>query len=476
MQIAQSLAGFTLGAADTLRRAMSSKQKSVFEQQRARFLSGAESRGFSRQAASAVFDLIEKFAGYGFNKAHAASYALLAYHTAWAKRYHPAAFYAANMTVEQHDTDVLKLLFDDARRHAVTFLPPSLMHSGSSFLAIGAKQVRYGLGAIRGTGDIAVSEILRARSEAPFKDFVDFLQRVDRQKINKRVCEVLIKSGACDDFGQERHSSLANLEPNMRQAELQQSLGLQNSFFALDEGVIAMPQQQAGAPWSTLQRLKFEAEALGFPLSGHWFDAYAAEIRRFAPTELAQLQPDSHATLLAAGIVQNHRRFLAAGGKPRIIFNLSDPSGQYECVLQNERSLSFDSLIQENQPLVILGTLSPDRSGGEPSFRSIQQAWNLPAARCNFAQCALMRVSPKPPPSDFFEKLRQALQVARKSAPYGSATVALRVLVQAAPGVFGELALGDDANFWPSDNTLAALRALPGCAELSLLYRDSAAA
>src|SRR5207237_3891192 len=196
MQIAQVIGGYTLGAADLLRRAMGKKKPDEMALQRDVFIAGAEKDGLARSKASQLFDLMEKFAGYGFNKSHAAAYALLAYQTAYMKAHHRAAFLAANLSAVMDDTEKVRQFYDDAIANGLTLLPPDINASDYRFVPVDAQRIRYGLGAVRGTGEAAIQAMVQARREAPFTDLFDFCRRVDKRMVNRRVVEALVRAGA----------------------------------------------------------------------------------------------------------------------------------------------------------------------------------------------------------------------------------------------------------------------------------------
>src|SRR5205807_2254190 len=209
MQIAQVIGGYTLGGADLLRRAMGKKKPEEMAQQRDIFVAGAEKNGLSRSKATQLFDLMEKFAGYGFNKSHAAAYALLAYQTAYMKAHHRSAFLAANLSAVMNDTDKVRQFYEDALANAVAILPPDINASDYRFTPVDGQRIRYGLGAVRGTGEAAINSIVQARREAPFTDLFDFCRRVDKRMVNRRVVEALVRAGAFDALDVHRSRLLA---------------------------------------------------------------------------------------------------------------------------------------------------------------------------------------------------------------------------------------------------------------------------
>ncbi|MGZ5131644.1 MAG: DNA polymerase III subunit alpha, partial [Caldimonas sp.] len=314
MEAAQVMGGYSLGGADLLRRAMGKKKLDEMAKHRAIFREGAAKKEIPAAVADEVFSLMLKFAGYGFNKSHAAAYSLLAYHTAWIKVHFPAEFFAANMTVELDNSDKLKALLVDARTFGVTIAAPDINSGTYRFEPVSERAVRYGLGAVKGTGQGAIEAIVAAREAGgPFTSLFDFCARVDRGRINRRVVEALIKAGAFDALHGERSSLLASVGLALDWADTQAAHADQGGLF--DFGADAgdthgasthEPALVAAAPWSIKERLTLEKSALGFYLSGHLFDQSAAEVRRFAKLRLADVL-DSREPLLLAGIVSDLR-------------------------------------------------------------------------------------------------------------------------------------------------------------------------
>ncbi len=252
MQAAQVLGGYSLGGADLLRRAMGKKKAEEMARHREIFRSGAAEKGIGPAVADEVFDLMEKFAGYGFNKSHAAAYSLLAYHTAWIKVHCTAEFFAANLTVESDDTDKLRVLWNDARGFGVELLAPDVNQGVHRFEPVDDKTIRYGLGAIKGTGAGAIQAIVAARSEGgPFTSLFDFCARVDRQRINKRVVEALIKAGAFDALHPDRARTLASVGLAFEWADTQAANADQGGLFDFGPTMRqAMPRRRSSRRWS----------------------------------------------------------------------------------------------------------------------------------------------------------------------------------------------------------------------------------
>src|SRR3954467_2000082 len=287
MQIAQVIGGYTLGGADLLRRAMGKKKPEEMAQQRDIFVAGAEKNGLSRSKATQLFDLMEKFAGYGFNKSHAAAYALLAYQTAYMKAHHRSAFLAANLSAVMDDTDKVRQFYEDGLANRLTILPPDINVSGYRFVPLDAGRIRYGLGAVRGTGEAAIQAMVQARSDAPFADLFDFCRRVDKRHLNRRVVEALVRAGAFDALDGERARLLASVGRALEAAEQAERAAAQSSLFAEAEAPRGGRDAYVDAePWDARRKLLEEKAALGFSISGHLFSIYERELAGFARSPL----------------------------------------------------------------------------------------------------------------------------------------------------------------------------------------------
>ncbi|MBK4733667.1 DNA polymerase III subunit alpha [Noviherbaspirillum pedocola] len=374
MQMAQVIGGYSLGGADLLRRAMGKKKAEEMAKHRELFREGAAKNGLSTEKADEIFDLMEKFAGYGFNKSHAAAYALLSYYTAYLKAHHPAAFMAANLSLAMDDTDKIKILVEDAIDVCgLTLLPPDINQSVYRFMPVGeapsvtkkkVTQIRYGLGAVKGSGQSAIEAIITARREGgPFKDLFDFCKRVDKKQINRRTIESLIRAGAFDGFNVDRGILLASVGYALECAEQAEASANQVSLFGdEDSGMIAPPEYVKAQPWSDKQKLTEEKVALGFYLSGHLFDAYAEEARKFARTRLSDLAPSREPRLIA-GVISGLRAQMTQRGK-MLIVTLDDGSAAVEVTVYNEVFDANRELFKEDEFLAVQGKVSEDRFSG----------------------------------------------------------------------------------------------------------------
>ncbi|MBW8829581.1 MAG: DNA polymerase III subunit alpha [Burkholderiales bacterium] len=454
MQVAQRLGGYSLGGADLLRRAMGKKKVEEMAEHRAIFAAGAANNNINESKANEIFDLMEKFAGYGFNKSHAAAYALLAYHTAWLKVKYLAEFTAANMSVALDDTDKLKIFHDDAVALGITFEPPNVNTGGYRFEPVNDKVVRYGLGAIKGTGQSAIEAIIQARNEGgPFKSLFDFCTRVDRARINKRTVEALIKAGAFDWLGLERALLVASIALAFDYAGTQHANADQGGLFDFGDSHAASTQEPElvpADPWSIKERLTFEKAALGFYLSGHLFDQSADEVRLFAKRRNADII-DSREPQLLAGIISDLR--VINGQRGRVaIFKLDDKTEALEAVANEEVLNANKELLKDDELVIIQGKVQPDRFSGGVRL-NVQQIWDLTAARCRFGKYLRVEVNGSIPP--VADVLRD-FPTRKTMTEQGVSTQGLTVrLVVERGSARGELDLGDEGKFFPSDAAIA---------------------
>ena len=382
MQIAQVVAGYSLGGADLLRRAMGKKKPEEMVKQREIFNEGALKNGLTLQQSNDLFDLLEKFAGYGFNKSHAAAYALVAYHTAYLKAHYPAAFLAATMSADMNNTDNVHTFFDDCGANQVEVLPPDINSSVYQFKPLDAQHVLYGLGAIKGTGLAAIEVMLASRQQqGPFKDLFDFCQRLDLRKVNRRVIESLIRAGAFDKLDGNRAALLAGLDTAISAAEQSAAHAGQDCLFG---GVVESNQRLPDIPaWSPEQALQEEKTALGFYLSGHPFLSYKAQLGPFIKGNLSELAVQEQPKLLA-GVVMGVRVRMTQRGKMAIV-TLDDAVGRVDVVVGAELLNQHAAWIKEDQLLIVEGRISNDEFSGGIRV-SARKLYDLAAVRNRFAQ------------------------------------------------------------------------------------------
>lgn len=381
MQIAQVVAGFSLGAADLLRRAMGKKKPEEMVKQREIFNEGALKNDLSLQQSNDLFDLLEKFAGYGFNKSHAAAYALVAYQTAYLKVHYPAAFLAATMSADMNNTDSVRIFFDDCAPNEVEVLPPDVNQSAYRFKPLSKDQILYGLGAVKGTGAAAIDLMIAAREEGgPFKDLFDFCSRLDLRKVNRRVIESLVRAGAFDQLEPNRAALMVGVSAAIGAAEhANNHLGQDNLF---GEETSVQHQLPAIEAWRPEAQLKEEKAALGFYLSGHPYTESKAEIAQFVHGTLADIAPQKQPKRIA-GVVMGVRIRMTQRGKIAIV-TLDDAVARVDVVVGGDLLAEHAHLIKEDQVLVIEGRISHDDFSGGNRV-SANKLFNLPMARSTYA-------------------------------------------------------------------------------------------
>jgi DNA polymerase III subunit alpha len=362
MQIAQVLAGYTLGAADILRRAMGKKKPEEMAKQREIFCQGAIERGVNADLANQIFDLMEKFAGYGFNKSHSASYALIAYQTAWLKAHYPAAFMAAVLSSDMDRTEKIIILLDECKAMKVHVSPPDINKSAYFFNVINDHHLMYGLGAIKGVGEAAIENIITARKEkGPFEDLFDFCYRVDLRKVNRRVIEALIKSGCFDFSSIHRAKLMASINNALQQAEQHlRNLTYGQHDLLAEHSDTTQPNYIESAPFSDEIQLRGEKETLGFYLTGHPLNRFLKELANFTTCRITELHPSMHSHARVAGIITNIRTRQTKRGDRIAIFTLDDGTSQIEVVCFAECFQKYRPLLIEDQLIIAEGEVSLD--------------------------------------------------------------------------------------------------------------------
>ncbi len=392
MTIAQVIGGYTLGGADLLRRAMGKKKPEEMAQQREIFTKGAAGRGLEEKKAAVLFDQMEKFAGYGFNKSHSAAYALVAYQTAYLKAHYASAFCAANLSAVMNDTDKVQVIFDDAKKGGLQVLPPDVNTGTYRFAPLDAKRVRYGLGAVKGTGEQAIDNVVAAREAGgPFRDLGDFCRRVDRRVVNRRAMEALIKAGAFDSLEPNRASVLASLGAAIELAEKGEQFASQTSLFGGAEETAAEAVEMTRVPpWPERERLLAEKQSLGFYLSGHPFTAWQAEIRRVARTPLANLQPAMEPQM-AAGVIYGVQMRNSRRGRMAVL-TLDDASARIEVVVFGELFHEKRAVIQEDQVVVVQGRVQQDDFSGGIRFTA-DKLMDLAEVRSQYARAIRLSIN-----------------------------------------------------------------------------------
>jgi len=419
MQMAQLVGGYSLGGADLLRRAMGKKNVEEMGKQREFFVAGALKGGTSKEQAGHLFDLMEKFAGYGFNKSHAAAYALVAYQTAYLKAHHPAAFMAATLSGDLDNTEKVRIFYADTLQQNLRVLPPDVNSSGYVFSPVDEQTIAYGLGAIKGTGEAAIACIVKARESGPFKDLFDFCRRVDKRIVNRRTVEALIKAGAFDSLNDHRASLMASVDAALASADQQARAVNQNSLFGHEEADEALIVKYADvARWRLREQLAHEKASLGIYLGGHPYQEYADELANFIKVKLADLTPQflgqsngssgssgqgagqgsgngsgygsrRGVPMVLAGIVAGLRIQQTRRGRMAIV-TLDDGGGQVELTVFNEIYEANRPWIKEDELLVVRGTARLDEYSGNVRV-SGEELFDIASARSHFAQQLALR-------------------------------------------------------------------------------------
>ena len=462
MQAAQVLSGYTLGDADLLRRAMGKKIRSEMLAQRDRFVSGAVARGVERGQAEAIFELLERFADYGFNKSHAAAYALVAYQTAYMKANHPVEFLAASMTLAMGNTDKLAEFRAEAERLAIKVEPPSVNRSGVEFEVEG-KTIHYALAALRGVGRQAVESIVAARGSRPFADLADFARRINPRAVNKRVLESLVAAGACDAIETNRASAFAAVDTVVsaaQRAHEDAAIG-QTELFG---GAAAAPPIVLPAieNWLPAERLQREYEAVGFFLSGHPLDDYAAALKRLRVQSWSEftraVKAGAGAGRVAGTVVARTERRTKTGNKMGII-GLSDPSGQYEAVLFAEGLAQYRDLLEPGTAVLLF--LTAEVQGDEVRAR-IQSVEPLDQAAAKMQKGLRVFLRDEAP----LESLAKRLEpIARGGAEHGDGEVSMVLML----GDGNEVEVKLPGRFKVSPQIAGAIKAVTGVVTVEAL-------
>jgi DNA polymerase-3 subunit alpha len=431
MLISQIIGGYSLGGADLLRRAMGKKKPEEMAKHRELFQQGAREKGYDPNLAIKLFDLMEKFAGYGFNKSHSAAYALIAYQTAWLKAHHPAEFLAATLSSDMDDTDKVQTFWRDALDNGVHVLPPDINASGYRFepvpdehskKGLPPRTIGYGLGAIKGTGQAAVENIIRVRNQdGIFKNLFDFCRRVDKHLVNRRTIEALIKAGAFDSIEPNRAAMLASVTNAMEAAEQAARSANQVSLFG-DDGAAEVGAELAEVPpWKLHIRLTEEKSALGYYFSGHLFDAWRDEVRRMVPTPLAHLEPQRDLQWMC-GVLASVRTMMTRRGK-MVFAVLDDGSAQMEISVFSELYDKHRSRLREDQLIIVQGKVSNDEYSG--GMRIVAESlYDLQLAREALARVLRVKLNGNADPA----RLRQLLNAFRAEPENGISGVPVDIV------------------------------------------------
>lgn len=479
MQIAREMALYTLGGADMLRRAMGKKKPEEMAKERDKFMSGSVQNQVDEKIATYVFDLMEKFAGYGFNKSHSAAYALVAYQTAWLKAHYQPEFMAAVLSADMDNTDKVVILIEECKQMKLEVCPPTINVSKYKFTVNDAGHIVYGLGALKGVGEAAIEEMLIEReANGPFSGLYDLCKRVDLRKFNRRVLEALIRAGAFDEFDDNRAGHLAELPTVLRVAEQHGKMAQtgQNDLFGLAVNVDQADDEEAYAtvvePWSENERLAAEKLVLGLFLTGHPINQYESELRQFTNGTLASLKDTVERSksrkmeAKIAGLVVEVRTRQAKNGKIMAFATLDDRTDRLEIAAFGEIYEKYRSIFTRDSLLVAEGSLGVDDYLGtlrltveklynieqarEVNARSIQLVWNATGNRLE--------------DQGFITRLSSALE------PFKGGNCPLGI-AYASPVAKANLLLGDAWRVHPTDELVARLRALPGGGAVEVKYR-----
>ena len=418
MQISQVLSGYTLGGADLLRRAMGKKKPEVMAQQRSIFEEGAVKNNVDKEVATHIFDQMEKFAAYGFNKSHSAAYALVSYQTLWLKTHFVEAFMAAVLSADMDNTDKVVIIIEECRDQGLKVVAPKVNVSEYKFTVSDDNEIVYGLGAIKGVGEGAIESIIESRnSGGPYKDFQDFCNRVDLRRCNKRVIETLVKSGALDDMGCTR-ATLFKAIPEATKAAEQfakaEAVGQDDLFggdFFATGSLDSTAEEAAGfeqlEEWPEDERLRYEKDTLGLYLTGHPIDQYLDELKNFITHRLVELNPEKNQNIVIAGLIIGIRTINTKRGLMAIV-TIDDRSARQEITLFSEKFTEFKDILIKDSVIVVSGELGLDHYSGNARI-NVNHIYDLDEARNHFARRLAVSLHREQIDNDFIERFREIL-------------------------------------------------------------------
>lgn len=472
MQIAQEMGGYTLGGADLLRRAMGKKNASEMAKQRDLFVQGAIGKGFANNLASNIFDLMEKFAGYGFNKSHSAAYALVAYQTGWLKAHYPAEFMAATISSDMDKTDKVVTFIDECRAMNLDLLPPDVNHGQFHFSVDQQGSVIYGLGAIKGLGEGPVGAIIAARTEGgAFNDLFDFCARVDGRKVNKRGLEAMVRAGAFDEIGPEgeigyrRAVMLACMDEAVKLAEQHARNKVSGMGDLFGESIVDSASEinynaySAVRTLSVRERLNGEKETLGLYLTGHPIDEYEDELKVMVPNRIVNLRPGKDAETVS-GMVVGMRIMKNKRGDSFAFLTLDDKSGRIELSVWADKYTAYRDIISKDALLVVKGAVSEDSFTGGLKMvaESIQSIYE---ARCSKLRSLELNITAGR--DDWVQQVHTTLSAYKD----GNCAVTVDYLQ---PHASGTLKLGSQWKVQPRDELISRLRQQFGKSSVSMRY------
>ncbi|WP_020408275.1 DNA polymerase III subunit alpha [Hahella ganghwensis] len=469
MQIAQVMAGYTLGGADLLRRAMGKKKPEEMAKQKAIFVEGSVNEGIEQDLAEKIFDLVEKFAGYGFNKSHSAAYALVSYQTAWLKQHYPAPFMAAVLTADMQNTDKVVTLIEECRRMKLELVLPDVNNSQYTFTVDDDNRIVYGLGAVKGLGEGPIQSILDARADGgPFRDLFDFCKRVDLRRVNKRALEALIRSGAMDKLGPGRARMMASINEAVQRADQHarnENAGMMDLFGEV------VPEDDSDAysasvhvkEWPEKERLKLEKDTLGLYLTGHPFDEYEEEVRRFVRTPISELRPGKGIQTVSGLVVAVRTMKSKRGGYIGFV-TLDDRSGRIEVTLFSNAYEEAKELLHTDRILVVEGNVEDDEYSGGLSVRA-KSVTDISQARLKFAKELILFLNKNDFNNGFVDELGNAL-----GEPFDEGCpVVIHYETETART---KLRLSESWKVNPSDDLIQGLRTMLGSERVQLRYNS----
>ena len=476
MQIARDMAGYTLGGADMLRRAMGKKKPEEMAKQRAIFTEGAIKNNIDEPIATYIFDLMEKFAGYGFNKSHSAAYALVAYQTAWLKAHYPAAFMAAVMSSDMDNTDKIVVLIEECREMKLEICPPDINISDFRFTVNGKGQIVYGMGAIKGVGENAIEDLLVERNtNGSFVDLYDLCKRVDLRKVNRRVLEALIKAGALDSIDPNRAAHMAELTTALRVAEQHGKMALagQNDLFGLGDEMDEDDETDAYAsrvePWTEKEKLEAEKQTLGLFLSGHPIAEYLPELKHITHGTLGSLEIDAGKArgkmeARVAGLIVELRTRQTKQGKMMGFATLDDRTGRLEVAAFSGVFDKYRDLLSKDTVLVAEGSLAIDDFSNSLRMTA-EKLYGIEEAREMYARSVVLKWDATRWPADrvFGDELRETLK------PFCGGQCLITIEYTTADDK-ATLQLGDNWRVKPADELLMRLRRFLASENVSVKY------
>lgn len=471
MQIAQVLAGYSLGGADLLRRAMGKKKPEEMAKQRSVFEQGAASQGVDPNLAIKIFDLVEKFAGYGFNKSHSAAYALVSYQTLWLKTHFPAEFMAAVLTADMQNTDKVVVLIEECRKMKLDLILPNVNVSDYTFTVDDRGRVVYGLGAIKGLGEGPVGAITEARANGgPFKNLFDFCARIDVKKVNKRAIDALIRSGALDDMGPGRARIMASVEEALQRANqnnrnLNSGMGDlfgevvpedtgEEDLFAASEGVRELTSKE---------HLNGEKETLGLYVTGHPFDEYEKEVQNFISSSISDIRPKPKESQVVAGLVVAFRAMKTKKGDTMAVVTLDDRTARMDVTLFSEAYEASKEYLVKDTVLFVEGEVSEDHYS-EGLKVMAKRCFDVTAARLKYARSVRLDVHE----SLFSGGVLAALQATLE--PYRQEDSCAVVVHYQKSDAEALIEFGDEWRVRPADDLLEGLACVLGNENVSMQY------